>query len=228
MNNDKTKKFLSSSETAKHFGVCPSTVRKWDSKGIIKSYRIGGKLMGHRRYDIDSFTGKIEGAPECSVQSCNVSSIHKEQPKLQLRRAIYCRVSSSHQKDDLDRQIKSILSIYPDSELFKDVASGINYKRPNFLKLIERCIKGDFDEIVVAHKDRFARFAFEFFEWLLLQYGVKLLVLDKDEHKSNEQELAEDLLSIVHVFSCRQNGKRKYNTEPIVEPEQHKENINAQ
>jgi len=98
--------------------------------------------------------------------------------------------------------------LYSKHAIFKDVGSGINFKRPNFLKLIEKSIAGDIHEIVVAHKDRFSRF--EFFEWLLQQYNVKLLVLDKDDYKSTEQELADDLLSIVHVFSCRQNGKRKY------------------
>jgi len=75
---------------------------------------------------------------------------------------------------------------------------------------------------VVAHKDRFTRFAFDFVEWLLQQYNVKLVVLDNIYHKSDEQELAEDLLSIVHVFSCKQNGKRKYKSSSNVE--QTKEN----
>jgi putative resolvase len=209
---DDKEKFLSSSQAAKHFGVCKSTIRKWDKNGIIKSYRIGGKLMGHRRFDITSFNGTIERKSNDSEKK--QLDEHKINIEPKTKGAIYCRVSSSHQKDDLDRQIKSIQSIYPQYAIFKDIASGINYKRPSFLKLIEESIKGNISEIVVAHKDRFSRFGFEFFEWLLSQYGVKLLVLDNNKLKSDEQELAEDLLSIVHVFSCRQNGKRKYSTKP--------------
>jgi len=220
---DDKKKFLSSSQAAKHFGVCCSTIRKWDSNGTIKSYRIGGKLLGHRRYDITSFNGKIEGAPANKLNKQFNEQQQNIKPKT--KGAIYCRVSSSHQKPDLERQINAVKSTYPEYEVFKDIASGINYKRPCFLKLIERAIKGDFEEIVVAHKDRFSRFAFDFFEWLLIQYNVKLLVLDNDEHKSDEQELAEDLLSIVHVFSCRQNGngKRKYNIKQPVEQQQNEQ-----
>ena len=212
--NDK-KRFLSSTQAAKHFGVCPTTIRKWEANGILKSYRIGGSLVGHRRIDIESFNNKIKLTNDYlqnTDKKNTITEFHNNDQnfKQQTIGAIYCRVSSHHQKDDLDRQIKAIQQLYPKHQIFKDVGSGINFKRPNFLKLIENAIAGNFNEIVVAHKDRFSRFAFEFFEWLLQQYNVKLLVLDKDDHKSDEQELAEDLLSIVHDFSCRQNGKRKY------------------
>ena len=209
MNDKKTVNFLSSLQTAKYFGVHPNTVRKWDSNGTIKSYRINGSLRGHRRYDLTSFTGKIEGiSNDNKLQTSSV--IVTQQSSNNPRGAIYCRVSSSHQKPDLERQIECLHKIYPNYEIFKDVASGINFKRQGFLKLIERSIKGDFDEVVVAHKDRFSRFAFDFIKWLLQQYNVKLVVLNESNNKSSEQELAEDLLSIVHIFSCRQNGKRKY------------------
>jgi len=204
MNVD-TNRFLSVSKAAKHFGVCQTTIRKWNDSGLIQSYRINGSLIGHRRIDIESFRGKIEGIP--STSHANLCD-NTQSTKPKIRGAIYCRVSSSHQKDDLARQITHLQQLYPEYEIFKDIASGINFKRQGFLKLIEKSIKGDLDEIVVAHKDRFSRFAFDFIEWILQQYSVKLLVLDKETHKSTEQELADDLLSIVHVFSCRQNGKR--------------------
>lgn len=219
---DKTR-FLSTTNAAKHFGVCSSTIRKWDTQGIVKSYRINGSLVGHRRIDILSFTGTIE-KPTNATQFNTIES-KTAQNNIELAKgAIYCRVSSSHQKDDLQRQIDSLQQLYPQFEVFKDIGSGINFKRYNFLKLIEKSIAGNFQQIVVAHKDRFSRFGFEFFEWLLLQYGTKLVVLDKQNHKSTEQELADDLLSIVHVFSCRQNGKRKYGTTKNKETDA-KENI---
>lgn len=203
--------YMSSSQTAKHFGVHPNTVRKWDSNGTIKSYRIGGSLIGHRRYDISSFTGTIAGITNyTSLQPQTKESVNV----VKTRGAIYCRVSSTHQKPDLERQIASLQQLYPEYELFKDVASGINFKRSGFLKLIEHAIKGNLDEIVVAHRDRLSRFAFDFIEWILQQYKVKLVVLNQTINQSKEQELAEDLLSIIHVFSCRQNGKRKYKIKP--------------
>lgn len=206
---------MSTSQTAKYFGVSPQTVRSWDTKGLIKSYRVNGSSIGNRRFDISSYNGTINLSSNDNDRKNNTNStlfIHTV-PSSTNKGAIYCRVSSSHQKDDLTRQVNYIQSSYPDYEIFKDIASGINFKRKRFLNLIERSIKGEFKEIVVAHKDRFSRFAFDFIEWLLKQYNVKLTILNKDDHKSSEQELAEDLLSIVHVFSCRQNGKRKYSIE---------------
>ena len=202
---DEKDRYLSASKAARHFGVSPSTIRKWDTNGFIKTYRINGSLIGHRRFDILSFTGKIK-------QSDSQKNQNDNKQKINTKGAIYSRVSSSHQQNDLARQIDFLQKLYPQHQSFKDIGSGINFKRANFLKLIERSIAGDFTEIVVAHKDRFTRFGFEFFEWLLHQYGVKLIILDDQNHKSPEQELAEDLLSIVHVFSCRQNGRRKYKT----------------
>ena len=205
---DDKERFLSSSKAAKYFGVSPSTIRKWDTQGLIKTYRINGSLVGHRRFDVLSFTGKIEKNKQFNSNENKTEQTIKSKTK----GAIYSRVSSNYQKDDLARQVDSLQELYPQYQIFKDIGSGINFKRPNFLKLIERAIAGDFTEIVVAHKDRFSRFGFEFFEWLLSQYDVKLVVLDNQNHKSKEQELADDLLSIVHVFSCKQNGSRKYNS----------------
>jgi predicted site-specific integrase-resolvase len=63
---------------------------------------------------------------------------------------------------------------------------------------------------VVSHRDRLCRFAFELIEWILSKNDTKLIVLDKTEHKSGSEELAEDVISIIHVFSCREMGKRRY------------------
>ena len=181
--------------------LAQNTIRSWDNNGFIKTIRVNGSVTGHRRYDVSSFNGKVSLSKTTDV----VESLSKHQ-----QGAIYCRVSSHHQKDDLERQVKSLSSLYPKFEIFKDVGSGINFKRPNFFKLIQKSLNGDFNQIIVAHKDRFTRFGFEFFEWLFDKYQVSLVVLDQEQFKTPEQELAEDLLSIVHVFSCRQNGRRKY------------------
>ena len=202
--------YLTTNQASKHFNVSPSTIRSWDKKGYIKAIRTNGSLTGHRRYDVSSFSGKM---PIPVKTDSNGKETNKDQPeKKQVKRgAIYCRVSSSHQKNDLQRQIDQMSTKYPKYTIFKDVGSGINFKRPNFLKLIQRAIEGDFEEVVVAHKDRFTRFGFDFIEWLLTKHNVSLVVSDKENSfKTPEQELSEDLLSIVHVFSCRQNGRRKY------------------
>lgn len=199
--NEHKSKFLSTSQAATFFNVSPNTIRSWDKLGYIKTVRLNGGLYGQRRFDISSFNGTFR-------------QITDEQTNNNVKKGIiYCRVSSSHQVSDLDRQIKKLKSLYPTYEVIKDVASGINFKRPGFIKIFQRAISRDFNEIVVAHKDRFSRFGFEFFEWLFQQFGISFVVLDNSTFKTPEQELAEDLLSIVHIFSCRQNGKRKYKIE---------------
>ena len=206
-------KFLSTAGAAKYFGVSPNTIRLWDTKGYIKTVRVNGSLTGHRRYDIGSFSGTINAIDNSSTIKqvpINVANSDTQDRQPKKRGIIYARVSSRHQKDDLERQVNQLQHAYPTHEVIKDIGSGINFKRVGFLKLIERAISRDFDELVVAHKDRFCRFAFEFFKWFFNQYGISVVVLNETHQQSTEQELAEDLLSIIHVFSCRQNGRRKY------------------
>ena len=196
--NEPNNKFLSTAQAAAFFNVSPNTIRSWDKQGFIKTIRLNGSPYGQRRFDITSFHGTSNQIP--SESSSNVIK----------KGIIYCRVSSKHQSSDLERQIQKLQHMYPTYEVVKDIGSGINFKRPGFIKLFQRAISRDFNEIVVAHKDRFSRFGFEFFEWLFLQFGISFVVLDNSNFKTPEQELSEDLLSIVHIFSCRQNGKRKY------------------
>ena len=122
---------------------------------------------------------------------------------------IYCRVSSSKQKDDLKRQCDFLSSRYPNHKIIKDIGSGLNYKRPGLLKLLEMSNKQQLNEVIVSSKDRLCRFGFELIEWQLLQNHSKILVLDK-ANKTPEQEFTEDILAILQVFACRWNGKRKY------------------
>jgi putative resolvase len=179
--------FKTPSETASHFGVCLHTLRRWEKSGIIKAIRTPS---GQRRYDITSYQG------------------------LQTRRTeratiTYARVSSRGQKADLDRQISVLKSLYPDSELITDIASGLNFKRTGLRTLLGRVRQGDVGLVVVAHKDRLARFGFDLIKWLCELDGAELLVLNQD-NLSPEREMVEDILAIVHVFSCRLYGLRKY------------------
>jgi predicted site-specific integrase-resolvase len=125
-------------------------------------------------------------------------------------RIAYCRVSSKKQADDLRRQEDFYRSDYPDHELVSDIGSGINFKRRGMQTILERVMRGEVEEIVVSHRDRLCRFAFELIEFVCIKNDTKLLVLDKTEHQSANEELADDVLSIIHVFSCREMGKRRY------------------
>lgn len=127
---------------------------------------------------------------------------------------IYARVSSAHQKEDLKRQIEALRGEYPDHEVIEDVGSGINFKRPGFLKMMKMVCEGQVRQVVVAHKDRLCRFASDLVEWLLVPAQTTLVVASRatcdpeDDAASSQQELSDDLLSIVTVFEAKNNGRR--------------------
>ena len=178
--------YVKTKEARETLGVCAITLRKWDKEGKIKTIRGGGN---HRRYDVESFLRDTD---------------EKEKGK----KYIYCRVSSSKQKEDLDRQVEYLSEKYPEHIVLKEIACSINSKRKVLSGLLEESHKGMVTEVVVAHKDRLCRISWDHFEWLFRLYGVNLLV-DGDQKHSPDSELAEDLMSIVHVFSCRHYGQRR-------------------
>jgi predicted site-specific integrase-resolvase len=115
--------------------------------------------------------------------------------------------------DDLLRQTEYLQQRRPEYASYvsiTDIASGINFKRKGLQTILDACLQGTIGELVVAHRDRLCRFGFELVESIVTKAGGKITVLDNDGNKSGEQELAEDLLSIIHVYSCKQMGKRSY------------------
>jgi len=165
-------------------GLSPNTLRKYADEGLIQSIRTSS---GQRRFDVDSYVGKnLPPAVVC-----------------------YCRVSSPKQKDDLARQIVYMREQFPRAEIVRDVGSGLNFRRKGLRALLDRLARGQKLTLVVAHKDRLARFGFELIEYLVAQNGGEIVVLGRTE-LSPERELADDLLAIVHVFSCRMHGLRRY------------------
>ena len=83
----------------------------------------------------------------------------------------YCRVSFAKQRGDLQRQCAQMRSLYPNAEIIRDIGGGLNWKRKGLLSILERIHRGDKLTLVVAHRDRLARFGFELIEWLVQQNG---------------------------------------------------------
>lgn len=174
--------YVSSSKAAKFFGVSAQTLRRWNEQKKIQVKITEG---GHRRYLI---TKK--------------SSTRKK--------IIYARVSSAKQSADLKRQVKYLQSKYPDYELITDIGSGINFKRKGLKTILDYLFKEDLQELVVATSDRLTRFGIELFEDLFFRFNSQLTIIDNQADKTQQEELAEDLLSIVTVFTARYRGSRKY------------------
>lgn len=186
-------------KAAEQLGVSQASLRRWGKDGRIKLVRLPS---GQRRYDISTFVPEKE---------------EEERPKY-----CYCRVSSRDQKEDLQRQIEAMQQSYPHHIIVSDIALGINFKRKGLQTILRRAMRGEVKEVVVAHRDRLCRFAFELVEWILREHGVKLVVCDAavaSQPAAGVNELTEDLLAIVQVFCCRVNGRRKYKKEKGKETE---------
>ena len=110
------------------------------------------------------------------------------------------------------RQVAFMRERYPDAEIVSDVGSGLNFKRRGLLAILERLHQGDKLRVVVAYRDRLARFGTELIETLLERNGGELVVLNQRD-LSPEEELTTDLLAILTVFGARVNGLRRYRKE---------------
>jgi predicted site-specific integrase-resolvase len=123
---------------------------------------------------------------------------------------VYIRVSSSKQKYDLQRQHDFLSQQFPGYRIVSDIGSGINFKRKGFLSILEQVKNGKVQTVVVASRDRLCRFGFDLMEWYFKTFNTKLVVLQQDSSAS--ETLAQDVLSIIQVFNCRNNGRRRYKT----------------
>lgn len=170
-------------------GLSANTLRKYADNGTIRAERIGEKRQ--RLFDVSDLL---------SVNKVD----DKGKPVV-----CYCRVSSGKQKDDLARQVAYMRQQFEDADIVQDVGSGLNFKRKGLQSILRRIMQGDKFTLIVAHRDRLCRFGIELFQFMLEQNGGELMVLDKSE-VSPQQELTEDLLAILHVFSCRMHGLRRY------------------
>jgi len=183
-------KLLTPQQAAQHFNVSISTLKRWEEDGAIETSRVGNRPGSHRRYKVQLSS---PSARESKQQQC----------------ICYARVSSSAQKEDLERQVNSLRLQYPTHRIIQDIGSGLNFKRKGLLAILDIAVHGGVQELVVTHKDRLCRFGFELFEHIVRSASNgKIVVLNSDPQTSPTEELAEDVLSILTVFTSRLHGRR--------------------
>ena len=186
-------------EFAEKVGVSISTLQRWDRTNVLKSKR----TPTNQRYYTDEDLNKV----------LNLEAETKSKRK----NVGYCRVSTQGQKHNLENQ-QEFVSIYSLSngvildEIYTDIGSGLNYKRQNWSKLLKQVEANEIDKIYVTYQDRFVRFGYEWFEEFCASHGTEIIVLNQKQ-TSPEEELTEDLLSILHVFSERNHELRRCKTE---------------
>lgn len=192
-------KYYSIREFSKIIGVSSQTLRNWDKNDKLKPHHRSPN--GYRYYSQEQLNQILE------------------KPKITRKVIGYCRVSSGKQKDDLERQIKYVkeymIAKGYQFRIITDIGSGINYKKKGLQELIKLISLGQVEKIVVLYKDRLLRFGFELVEYLAELYHCEIEIIDNTE-KTEEQELVEDLIQIVTVFSCRLQGKRANKAKKII------------
>ena len=127
--------------------------------------------------------------------------------------AVYGRVSTSKQKQDLSNQIdvlkKYVISNGSNPKVFSDIGSGMNEKRPGLISLMNEIVQNKISKVVISHKDRLTRFGFGYLETIFKMYNTEIEIINLEDDKSFQEELTEDLISIIHHFSMKFYGKRK-------------------
>ena len=194
------KQIYSIGEFAKKIGKTQQTLRNWDNSGKLHPHHTSSN--GYRYYSHEQLN-----------QVMNI--------KLNLDRKVigYCRVSSNKQRVDLERQIQNMKTYLTAQgrpfEIISDIGSGINYKKKGLKELLKLITQNKVDKVVVLYEDRLLRFGYELVEYLASLYNCEIEIIDNTE-KSEQQELVEDLVQIITVFSCKLQGKRANKAKKLI------------
>ena len=195
-------RLISINEASKRLGVSISTLRRWDETGVLVAERTPN---GHRRYDINKINPNL-------LHGIN---------QLDRKTVAYARVSSHDQKEDLERQIQ-VLELYCAKqgwtfEIINDLGSGMNYHKKGLKQLLDGILNNQIGRLVLTHKDRLLRFGAELVFALCEARNVEIVIINQGENLSFEEELAQDVLEIITVFSARLYGSRSKKNKKLLE-----------
>ena len=180
---------------AELLGVSIKTLQRWDKDGILKANRTP---TDRRYYTYDQYLQFKGIQTENDIRDT----------------VIYARVSTRNQKDDLQNQVEFLKQFCNAkgiivNQCIEDFGSGLNYNRKKWNKLLDEVMANKIKTIVISNKDRFIRFGYDWFEKFCEKFNTKIIIVNNETLSPNE-ELVQDIISILHVFSCRLYGLRKY------------------
>jgi putative resolvase len=208
--------YVTTQRAMQHYGVSADTLRRWANSSKIKFTLTKGK---HRRYFVDSRNSKSLPASGTKPNKFSNQS-----------RFVYARVSSNKQKSDLQHQIQFLADKFPDHGTITDVGSGLNFKRKGLQTILDGLFAGNIKEVVVASKDRLARFGFELIEDIFRRFDARIVVFRENDDRTEEEgentidhepkteevnfkeELSDDIIAILTHFTAKYSGKRRYTT----------------
>lgn len=193
--NTKNIKNYKPKDFAELLGVSVKTLQRWDRNGILKANRTP---TDRRYYTYEQYL-QFKG-----IQTDNdIRDI-----------VIYARVSTRNQKDDLHNQVEFLKQFCNAkgiivNQCIEDFGSGLNYNRKKWNKLLEEVMENKIKTIIISSEDRFIRFGYDWFERFCKKFNTEIIIVNNESLSPNE-ELVQDVISILHVFSCRLYGLRKY------------------
>ena len=195
-------KLVTIAEAAKFLGVAKSTLRRWEQEGrLLPDERTPG---GQRRYDLARLRPNAFHAGPVARTTI-----------------AYARVSSPDQTADLERQGR-MLEMFCSAngwsfEIVSDFGSGMNYHKRGLQNLLERIVAGDVDRLVLTHKDRLLRLGAELVFAICEIKDIEVIIINQGEEPTFEEELAQDVLEIITVFSARLYGSRSHKNKKMLE-----------
>lgn len=185
---------LKISDVSERLGVTIESLREWERSGLIKPFRTPG---GHRRYSEEDI----------------LKLTKKEKPvDTQKKVVLYCRCSTEKQRDNLDRQKLRLMEYAHEKGynfiVLEEIASGVNENRRQLNRLLDMVFKNQVDRIVIEWKDRLARFGFSYIKKICDNFNVTIEIINNKDESLYEQDIAEDIITIMTAYSARIYGKR--------------------
>jgi predicted site-specific integrase-resolvase len=195
-------RFVKIGEAAKILGVNPQTLRRWEDDGVIKPFKRTPKST--RLYSLQELLGTKD---------------------LSYPTIAYARVSSNDQKEDLERQ-HAVLEAFCNkngwqTEIIRDLGSGMNYNNKGLLRLLERIVHGQMSRLVLTHKDRLLRFGGDLIFRICELQGIEIVIINKGEQPSFEEELTGDVMEIMTVFCAKLYGRRSHKSKKLAKDIEH-------
>ncbi|MEG4290290.1 IS607 family transposase [Microcoleus sp. C2C3] len=195
---------ISIGDAAKELGISTKTLRRWTDTGKIEFER---SPTGQRRFFL------------ADIKRITPRDFNQLDDRITIN---YARVSSQDQKADLVRQAQVLEAFSATNgwqfETIQDLGSGLNYNKRGLQKLLKRIMQGDVGRLVLTHKDRLLRLGGELVFAMCAEFETEVIILNKsNEEVTFEQELVQDMMELITVFSARLYGSRSQKNKKLIE-----------
>jgi len=195
---------ISISDAAKELGISTKTLRRWADAGKIRAER---SPTGQRRFFL------------ADIKRITPRELNQLDDRITIN---YARVSSHDQKEDLVRQVQALEAFSAANgwkfETIQDLGSGLNYQKKGLQKLLKRIMQGDVARLVLTHKDRLLRLGAELVFAMCEEFETEVVIINKTlEEITFEQELVQDVIELITVFSARLYGSRSKKNKKLID-----------